>query len=362
MKKVRAGAHTWALLIVVFLAVGVGSASSSSGLPHIKIGKHVCTSSLSRWGNCGAVVVASSSGTPLAGTTPPAAALGPVAVPLGVQPSDHRAGRARRSRSSTPTTIRTSRPTWRQRQYYGLPAVHHGQRLLPQGERNGRHHLPADGRRLVARDRPRRRDGTRDLPELQDPARRGPDARQTPDLGAAENEAVALGANVISNSWLSRRVLERDRGRDGVLPPPGRRDHRVDGRQRLRRRVPGGVALRHGRRRHDPHAQLERRVPQRVRLERHRLRLFEVASRSPPGRPTPAARGEPTPTCRPTPIRTPAPRSSTRFRTADRPAGSRSAARASRRRSSQGHMRSQDTRAPSTTPPGSTRTRARCTT
>ena len=203
MKKVRAGAHTWALLIVVFLAVGVGSASSSSGLPSIKIGKHVCTSSLSRWGNCGAVVLASSSGTPLAGTTPPAAALGPAQFHSAYNlPTTAPAAYDDRDRR------RLRRPEHRvgpggYDPYYGLPACTTANGCFRKVNQTGGTAYPTDGRRLVARDRPRRRDGTRRSARTARSCSSRPASATTANLGAAENEAVALGANVISNSWLS---------------------------------------------------------------------------------------------------------------------------------------------------------------
>ena len=48
------------------------------------------------------------------------------------------------------------------------------------------------------------------------------------NLGAAENEAVALGANVISNSWGGGESSGETVARHVVLQPPRRRDHRVD--------------------------------------------------------------------------------------------------------------------------------------
>jgi hypothetical protein len=92
------------------------------------------------------------------------------------------------------------------------------------------------------------------------------------DLYTAEDTAAALGANAISNSWGGSEYKGRDRGRR-PLQPPRPRHHGQLGRQRLRRRIPGRLALRDRGRRHL--AQPRRRKPrlERDRLERRGQRL-----------------------------------------------------------------------------------------
>ena len=80
------------------------------------------------------------------------------------------------------------------------------------------------------------------------------------------------------------------------------------GDERIRRLVPGRVAVRHGRRRHVAHASGERARLDRERLERRRQRLLAYEAK-PPGRPTPAARGARSPTSPRSRIPTPASRS-----------------------------------------------------
>ena len=56
---------------------------------------------------------------------------------------------------------------------------------------------------------------------------------------------------MISNSWGAGEYSSETLGRDPVLQPPGRRDHGLVRRRRLRRRVPGRVPVRDRGRRHD---------------------------------------------------------------------------------------------------------------
>lgn len=72
-----------------------------------------------------------------------------------------------------------------------------------------------------------------------------------------------------------QRVLRRSQ-RPVTLQSPWRRHHRQFRRRRLRRRIPGGVAVRDGGRRDDPHAEFEHPRLRRVGLEWRRQRLQRV--------------------------------------------------------------------------------------
>ena len=80
------------------------------------------------------------------------------------------------------------------------------------------------------------------------------------------NSAVSLGAKFVSNSYGGSESSSDPTYRHRLLQPPGRGGHRLGGRRRLRRRVPGRLAVRHRGRRH----LAEHRV-QRARLDRDRL-------------------------------------------------------------------------------------------
>ena len=119
------------------------------------------------------------------------------------------------------------------------PAVHHGERLLQEGEPGRRAgELPADRKpELGAGDRARRRDGVRDLPELPHPARRG-------ELGRRGGRHLEPGAAQRSRRrGRHGRQPRRDRGleqlRHGwagaepdllrpLLQPSRRRDHGLE--------------------------------------------------------------------------------------------------------------------------------------
>ena len=98
---------------------------------------------------------------------------------------------------------------------------------------------------------------------------------------------------------------------DVALQPPGHRHHGELGRRRLRRRVPGGVALRHRRRRH-----VARRAAAAPAAGPRAPGAAPAAAAAPtrpsrPGRRTPAAPGARSPTSPRSPTRTPASPSTT---------------------------------------------------
>ena len=153
--------------------------------------------------SCDAQVVAAADGTPARDGDAAGRGVRPCAVPLGLQPAHDRAERAdgrdrRRLRRSQ------HRVGPRQLQRLLRPAsVHHGERLLQEGEpdaaarstrsrtRAGPSRSPSTSRRRTRSARTARSCSSR------------PTSATTANLYAAENEAVKLGATAISNSWLT---------------------------------------------------------------------------------------------------------------------------------------------------------------
>ena len=270
-------------------------------------------------------------GSPLASASPPATAYGPTQFHTAYGLPTTASGTPT-SRSSTPTTTRTSPaispPTTRlrPREPRALPGASPWFRKVNEsGGRAPRRRTRAG--RWRSRSTSRR---PRDLPELQRHPRRG-QLELVLRPRAAENEAVALDATVISNSW-GGGEFSGETHTQPLLQPPGRRrsssppataatgstSRRLAGCDRGRRNVP------------EPRGELELR--ERDRLVRRRLRLLAIEPK-PSWQQTPAVPSGRSPTSRPTPTRTPGPRSTTPTRL--RPAaGSRWAARACRRRSS----------------------------
>src|SRR5712691_8847800 len=132
---------------------------------------------------------------------------------------------------------------------YGLPACTTANGCFMKVNQNGGSNppRPAHGWALEIS---RRADRPRDLHQMQDPARRG------------EHE-------------LHQRPLDELRRR---LQAPGRADHRLLRRQRLRRRMAGGLAVGDGGRRHDAQPELQQHARQRDDLERLRLQQHRAAA------------------------------------------------------------------------------------
>ena len=162
--------------------------------------------------------------------------------PECLQPAVGTDGRARRSPSSTPTTTRAPRPTSAvYRAQFGLPRARPRTAASRKVNQTGGTTYPAanDGwAEEISLDLDMVSAVCPNCHILLVEAKR-PIVR---NLGAAVNKAAALGANEISNSYGGPEAsFERD---DAFLQPSGHRHHRQVGRQRVRRRVPGGVALR----------------------------------------------------------------------------------------------------------------------
>jgi hypothetical protein len=105
------------------------------------------------------------------------------------------------------------------------------------------------------------------------------DSNSFANLMAAVDQAVAQGAKVVSNSY-GGSEFSGETSYDYHFNRPWRRLHGVFGRQRLRRRVPGRLAVRHGRRRHHAPAQQQPDPQQRDRLERRRFRLQRLRAQA----------------------------------------------------------------------------------
>ena len=101
--------------------------------------------------------------------------------------------------------------------------LHHRQRLLHQGEPERRQHPAQHRHRLGAGGVPRPRHGLRDRPNAHILLVEAP-RRTTPNLVKAENEAAALGATEISNSYGGSEDSSETADELG-LQPPGDRDH-----------------------------------------------------------------------------------------------------------------------------------------
>ena len=192
--------------------------------------------------------------------------------------------------------------------------------------------------RLGARDLARHRDGARDLPGLQDPARSKRVPRRCRALETAENEAVKLGATTISNSYGGGESSFETSHDTAYFNHPGVAITVSSGDSgwQERGRVPGRVAVRHRGRRDDAE-----RSPGAPTRTRPRGRAAARAARGDDAKPSwqgdsgwsRVGCGEPVAdvSARRRSER-PARPCTTPSRTRGRAAGSRSAARASRRR------------------------------
>ena len=321
-----------ASVFVLAVAAGTGAANQAPGSAPGSIRaaavKRVCTSSLGMWANCGAQVVADANGSPLAGShrRRPRSGLRSSTRPTTCRRPRRWPGR---SRSSTPTTIPSiAADLAAYSTYYNLPPCTTANGCFRKVNQIGGHDASGGERRLGARDRARRRDRACRLPELQDPPRRG-ELGSISDLGKAENEAVALGANAISNSWGAQRVLGGDPDERNYFHHPGVAITASTGDNGYGRsfRRPRSTSPRSAARRCRSRA--DGSYSGETAWDGAGSGLLLATSRSRRGRPTPAASGARSATCPRSRTRAPAPRSSTRCPTAARPAGSRSAGRAS---------------------------------
>ena len=151
-----------------------------------------------------------------------------------------------------------------------------GRRLLQEGEPDRREHASVRRHGLGPRDRARRRDRSRGLPQLRHPAGRGERQQQRQPL---RRRGLRHGTRQHRFELVERRrICQRNDGRL-ALQPPGCRDHRFHGRLRLLgdfHSVSALLALRDRCRRNEPHPQREQHARERNRVERCGERLQQV--------------------------------------------------------------------------------------
>ena len=292
-----------------------------------------------RWpraAGCHARVITNRSGTPSAGSGPSRLWAG--GLPQRLRAAEHGTDRDRRSRSSMPTTTRRSRATspCSARPMACPPAPRRTAASQGQPERR-RRAVSANRRRLGAGDRSRCRDRVRRSART---ARSCWSRRHASiaDLGTSVNTAVGLGATEISNSYGGAEYSGETAYDTASYKHPGVAITARRGRRRLRRRVPGRLPVRHRGRRHHPQPGRLEQLRQRDRVGPARVAVAAPTRRRSPGRlrpqtaltgcgPNAGSRTSP-----PTPTRTPELRSTTTYQYRASRDGSRSAARASRRR------------------------------
>ena len=171
-----------ALALASLSAVSAASASTPNGKAlnqPFAVGKHAvktCAAATPGHAACFAQALANS------GQSKPAVVVKPVRPEPGRHPERLQAFRLQRQWPHRRDRRRLQRPDGRVRPGH-LPLnlrvarLHHGQRLLPQGEPDRQHHQPAvHGCRLGDRDQPRPGHGLSHLPVLPHPAGRGQDA------------------------------------------------------------------------------------------------------------------------------------------------------------------------------------------
>ena len=333
----RAGAFRGAPLLVAasacFLILATASASAAPGTgPHRDHGrghwfKQSCAAAPTGFARCDAQVVTNAAGSPLAAGAPPASALGPAqfAGAYSLPTSAPSSATIAIVDAYDNPNIESDLAAFDS--YYGLPACTTANGCFRKVNQIGGTSYPAKNTGWgleIALDVETAHEICQSckilLVEAISPS--------FANLGAAENEAVALGASVVSNSW-GGAESSTESSLDTLLQPPRRGHHRIYRRLRLRRAVPGGLAVRGRRRRDDAQPQRRQQLQERARPGAVRAPGAPRTRRSRLRRPATAAPGARSPTSRPTPIRTAAPRSTTRTAT---PAGSRSAARRSPRR------------------------------
>ena len=214
------------------LVVGAGSASSDpGGQPHRDNGRghwfrQTCAAAPDGYASCDAQIVTDSVGAPLASGAPPASALGPAQF-VGAY--------SLTGASSTATigivdayddpNIESDLASFSQQ--YGLPACTTANGCFKKVNQTGGTSYPApnSGWSLeIALDVETVHGICPTCKILLVEA----SSNSFANLGAAENEAAALSANVISNSWGGGESSGETLSRRDVLQPSGRRDHRLE--------------------------------------------------------------------------------------------------------------------------------------
>ncbi len=201
MKRRHIGALTWALIALVSLGLATGS-SAFPPAPHLTpVFKHVCGSLLSR-GTCGAIVVADSNGTPLAGSSPAASALGPAQFHSAYNLPTTAPGSETIAIVDAYNDPNIEADLGTFDSHYGLPACTVANGCLRIVNQTGGTALPATNANWsleIALDVETAHGICQNCKILLVEA----NSNQNTDLDTAENEAASLGANAISNSWSS---------------------------------------------------------------------------------------------------------------------------------------------------------------
>ena len=230
-RMIRAGAPLIVAVLASLLVLGTGVAGAAVGdAPHRDHGRghwfeHTCAVAHSGFARCNAQVVTNAQGTPLATGNPPAGALGPVqfAHAYSLPTSGSSSATIGIVDAYDNPNIESDLASFDS--YYGLPACTTANGCFRKVNQTGGTAYPAtdSGWGLeIALDVETAHEICQSckilLVEASSPS--------FASLGAAENEAVKLGANVISNSWGGSEFSGEARLRH-LLQPPRHRHHRV---------------------------------------------------------------------------------------------------------------------------------------
>jgi hypothetical protein len=222
LKRSRIVALAGAVLIVLVVAAGTGSAAPGAAkVGAIRQAKRVCASTVLRTANCGAAVVANAAGAPLAGSSPPATALGPaqfhaayklpwtaptsstIAIVDAYDDPSIEADLAAYDAQYNLPACTTANGCFRKVNQIG------GTGSYPTKDSNWSLEIALDVETAHAM--------CQNCKILLVEAT----TASTNNLGAAENEAVSLGANVISNSWGAREYLGEATDERNYFDHPG---------------------------------------------------------------------------------------------------------------------------------------------
>jgi hypothetical protein len=202
LKRRRATAFAFVFVLVLVAAAGTGSAASglgsNAGPPRTT--KRVCAGLFARFASCGAAVVADGNSSPLAGSSPPAAALGPAQfhTAYNLPTTAPSGGTIAIVDAYDDPAIEADLAAYDAE--YGLPACTTANGCFRKVNQYGGSTYPAaDGgwSLEIALDVEIAHAICQNCKIVLVEA----SSNSFADLGVAENEAVALGADAISNSW-----------------------------------------------------------------------------------------------------------------------------------------------------------------
>ncbi len=202
----RVAALGLAAVIVLVGAASTGAADIPPGAVRPVAVKRVCASSLGKWANCGAQVVTNANGSPLAGSSPPAGALGPSELhsAYNLPTTAPTAGTIAIVDAYDHPSIEADLAAYNA--YYDLPPCTTANGCFRKVNQVGGTSPPAtnSGWALeIALDVETAHAVCQNCKILLVEA----SSASISDLGKAEDEAVLLGANAISNSWGAREYL-----------------------------------------------------------------------------------------------------------------------------------------------------------